>query len=154
MASGPKRKTKGGAMFRSLVVPGFGQFYSGKTLSAAGFLLAEAGLIGMVVKSSGDYTSYQDEYNTQLNNYTNATVPEDIADFKALVQEARANMNDANSQVGLFTSLAAGVWVLNTVHALLTGPSFASNEKISPPVRLAYDPKLNQTKLEWRVSLW
>ena len=28
-----------------------------------------------------------------------------------------------------FTSLAAGVWVLNTVHAFMTGPSFASSEK-------------------------
>ena len=34
-----KAKTKVGALARSLIVPGFGQLYSGKTLSAAGFLL-------------------------------------------------------------------------------------------------------------------
>ena len=45
-----KAKTKVGALARSLIVPGLGQLYSGKTLSAAGFLLVEAGLIGMVVK--------------------------------------------------------------------------------------------------------
>ena len=83
----------------------------------------------MVVKSSSDYTSYQNEYNTQLSNYTNATVPDEIAGFKVLVQNARANMNDANSQIVLFTSLAAGVWVLNTVHAFMTGPSLVSGEK-------------------------
>ena len=148
-----KAKTKVGALARSLIVPGLGQLYSGKTLSAAGFLLVEAGLIGMVVKSSSDYTSYQNEYNTQLINYTNATVPDEIAGFKALVQNARANMNDANSQIALFTSLAAGVWVLNTVHAFMTGPSFASSEKKNTPVRLAYDPKMNHTRLEWRMSL-
>ena len=32
----------------------------------------------MVVKSA-QLSSYQNEYNTQLSNYTNATVPDEIA---------------------------------------------------------------------------
>ena len=46
-------------MFRSLVVPGFGQLYSGRKLSGFGFMLLEAGLIGMVAKSNSDYTSFR-----------------------------------------------------------------------------------------------
>ena len=151
--AGPKRKTKGGAMFRSLVVPGFGQLYSGRKLSGFGFMLLEAGLIGMVAKSNSDYTSFQSEYNTQLANYQAATVPDEIASYKVLVDQARLDMNSANDQLVLFSSAAAGIWVLNALHAVLTGPKMADSGEKESPVRLAFDPLTNQTKIEWRLNL-
>ena len=151
--AGPKRKTKGGAMFRSLVVPGFGQLYSGRKLSGFGFMLLEAGLIGMVAKSNSDYTSFQSEYNTQLANYQAATVPDEIASYKVLVDQARLDMNNANDQLVLFSSAAAGIWVLNALHAVLTGPKMADSGEKKSPVRLAFDPVTNQTKIEWRLNL-
>ena len=151
--AGPKRKTKGGAMFRSLVVPGFGQLYSGRKLSGFGFMLLEAGLIGMVAKSNSDYTSFQSEYNTQLANYQAATVPDEIASYKVLVDQARLDMNSANEQLVLFSSAAAGIWVLNALHAVLTGPKMADSGEKKSPVRLAFDPLTNQTKIEWRLNL-
>ena len=151
--SGPKRKTKGGAMFRSLVVPGFGQLYSGRKLSGFGFMLIEAGLVAMAAKSSSDYTSFQSEYNSHLANYNSATVPAEIANHKALVDQARLDMNGANDQLVLFSSAAAGIWVVNALHAFFTGPMVADNEKKTNPIRLAYDPQMNQTRIEWRLSL-
>ena len=151
--AGPKRKTKGGAMFRSLVVPGFGQLYSGRKLSGFGFMLLEAGLIGMVAKSNSDYTSFQSEYNTQLANYQAATVPDEIASYKVLVDQARLDMNSANEQLVLFSSAAAGIWVLNALHAVLTGPKMADSGEKKSPVRLAFDPLTNQTKIEWGLNL-
>ncbi len=151
--SGPKRKTKGGAMFRSLVVPGFGQLYSGRKLSGFGFMLLEAGLIGMVAKSNSDYTSFQSEYNTQLANYQAATVPNEIASYKVLVDQARLDMNSANEQLVLFSSAAAGIWVLNALHAVLTGPKMADSGEKKSPVRLAFNPVTNQTRIEWKLNL-
>ena len=93
-------------------------------------MLLEAGLIGMVAKSNSDYTSFQSEYNTQLANYQAATVPDEIASYKVLVDQARLDMNSANDQLVLFSSAAAGIWVLNALHAVLTGPKMAdSGEK-------------------------
>jgi len=152
-ASGPKRKTKGGALFRSLVVPGFGQLYSGRKMSGFGFMLLEAGLIGMAAKSNSDYTTFQSEYDTQLANYNAATVPAEIASYKALVDQARTDMNGANDQLVLFSSAAAGIWVVNALHAFLTGPTFADGGDQDLPVRLAYDPLTKQTRLEWRLNL-
>jgi len=152
-ASGPKRKTKGGALFRSLVVPGFGQLYSGRKMSGFGFMLLEAGLIGMAAKSNSDYTTFQSEYDTQLANYNAATVPAEIASYKALVDQARTDMNGANDQLVLFSSAAAGIWVVNALHAFLTGPTFADGGDQGLPVRLAYDPLTKQTRLEWRLNL-
>jgi len=148
-----KPKTKAGALLRSLVLPGFGQLYSGRKMSGFGFMLIEAGLIGMAAKSNSDYATFQSEFDAQLANYNAATVPEEIASYKVLVDQARTDMNGANDQLVLFSSAAAGVWVVNALHAFLTGPTFADSGREGPPVRIAFDPMTNQARLEWRIDL-
>ena len=148
-----KRRTKGGALLRSLLIPGYGQLYSGRKISGFGFMLLEAGMIGMALKSSSDYTAFQDEYDTQLANYNAATVPTDIANYKTLVEKARADMNTSNDQLVLFSSAAIGVWVLNSVHAFLTGPVLASHDDQGSPLRFAYDPNRGQAMIQWSIDL-
>ena len=147
-----KSKSKAGALMRSMVLPGFGQLYSGRKISGFSFLLLEAGIIGMAAKSNSDYASFQTEYDTQLANYNAATVPADIASYKALVDQARTDMTGANDQLTLFSAAAGGLWLINAIHAFLTGPDLADNPS-KLPFRLAYDPALNQTQLRWEVSL-
>ena len=149
---GPKPKSKAGALVRSMVIPGFGQLYSGKTKTAVGVLLLEAGMIGLAAKSSGDYASSQTEYETQLANYQGATSPGEIAGYKIIVEQKRADMTDANNQLALFSGIAAGLWAINTIHAFLTGPELASNE-LNKPYRLAYNPIKKQAQLSWEFSL-
>ena len=151
-AAAVKAKSKTGALMRSMVLPGFGQLYSGRKISGFSFLLLEAGMIGMAAKSNSDYASFQTEYDTQLANYNAATVTADIASYKALVDQARADMTSANDQLTLFSAAAGGLWLINAIHAFLTGPDLADNAS-KLPFRLAYDPTLNQTQLRWEVSL-
>jgi TolB-like protein len=151
-AAAVKAKSKTGALMRSMVLPGFGQLYSGRKISGFSFLLLEAGIIGMAAKSNSDYASFQTEYDTQLANYNAATVPADIASYKALVDQARTDMTGANDQLTLFSAAAGGLWLINAIHAFLTGPDLADNGS-KLPFRLAYDPALNQTQLRWEVSL-
>ena len=150
-AVGVNRKTKTGALVRS-IVPGYGQIYSGNKVFGYGFLVLEAGMIGMVAKSNSDYISYENEYNTQLVKYNGATVPGDIANYKALVDQARDDMISANDQLTLFSAAAGGVFLISAIHAYLTGPDLADNTS-KLPIRLAYDPTLNQTQLRWEISL-
>jgi TolB-like protein len=151
-AAGFKSKSKAGALMRSMVLPGFGQIYSGNKVFGYGFLVLEAGMIGMVAKSNSDYISYENEYNTQLVKYNGATVPGDIANYKALVDQARDDMISANDQLTLFSAAAGGVFLISAIHAYLTGPDLADNTS-KLPIRLAYDPTLNQTQLRWEISL-
>ena len=152
LAKESKPRTRAGALVRSLFVPGLGQFYSGSKLYGFGFLTLEAGLVGMAAKSNSDYASFQTEYDTQLANYNAATVPADITSYKALVDQARADMTGANDQLTLFSAAAGGLWLINAIHAFLTGPDLADNAS-KLPFRLAYDPTLNQTQLRWEISL-
>ena len=115
-------------------------------------MLVEAGMIGMAAKSNSDYASFQTEYDTQFANYNAATVPADIASYKALVDQARADMTSANDQLTLFSAAAGGLWLINAIHAFLTGPDLADNAS-KLPFRLAYDPALKQTQLRWEISL-
>jgi hypothetical protein len=62
------------------------------------------------------------------------------------------DMTGANDQLTLFFAAAGGLWLINVVHAFLTGPELADNGS-KLPFRLAYDPSLNQTKLLWEISL-
>ena len=116
-------------------------------------MLLEAGLIGMVVKSSSDYTTFKGEYDTQLANYSSATVPADIASYKVLVDQARTDMTGANDQLVLFSAVAGGIWAVNALHAFFTGPVLADSDKGGSPVRLAFDHLTKQARLEWRLNL-
>ena len=106
----------------------------------------------MAAKSNTDYISYENEYNTQLANYNNATVPEDIANYKALVEQARADMTSASDQLTMFSAAAGGVFLISAIHAYITGPTLAEGPK-QLPLRLAYDPRLQHTQLKWVISL-
>ena len=155
-APGEKPKTKVGALMRSLVIPGFGQIYSGKKGSGFTILLLEAGLIGMAAKSNSDYASFQTEYNTQLANYDDSTGDE-LAGYKALVKKARSDMMASNDKLNLFIYASAGLWAINTIHAFLVGPKPDDDDdeeaSKSPPFQLAYSPLTNQVKLQWEIDL-
>jgi TM2 domain-containing membrane protein YozV len=155
-APGEKPKTKVGALMRSLVVPGFGQIYSGKKGSGFAILLLEAGLIGMAAKSNSDYASFQTEYNTQLANYDDSTGDE-LAGYKVLVKKARSDMVASNDQLNLFIYASAGLWAINTIHAFLVGPKPDDDDdeeaSKTPPFQLAYSPLTNQVKLQWEIDL-
>ena len=150
-AVGVNRKTKIGALVRS-IIPGYGQIYSGNKVFGYGFMVLEAGMIGMVAKSNADYKSYENEYNTQLVNYSAATIPAEIASYKALVNQARDDMISASDQLTLFSTAAGGVFLISAIHAYITGPTLAEGPK-QLPLRLAYDPSLQHTQLKWVISL-
>ena len=152
LAKESRPKTRGGALMRSLFVPGLGQFYSGSKLYGFGFLALEAGLVGMAAKSNGDYTTAKNDYDAQLLNYQGATDPTEITEYKGLVETARTNMNSASDQLTMFSAAAGGVWLLNAVHAYLTGPR-SGYQAHAPAFRLAYDLALNQTQIKWEIRI-
>ncbi len=152
-AGGEKPKSKMGALMRSLAIPGLGQIYSDKKKSGYALFLIEAGLLGMVAKSNGDYTSFQTEYNTQLGNYQSATEPHKIAEYKVLVDEARNNMTKANDQLMLFSAAAGGLWAINTIHAFLVGPKNEDTAYTEGPLQLAFTPSTNQLQIRWEIAL-
>jgi TolB-like protein len=148
-AAGAKRKTKTGALLRSMVVPGFGQLYSGRKLSAYSFMGIELALIGLAYNSQSTFNSLQSDQDAARALYDASTSQADIEKYAAQVVAIDADLQAANDQLALFSSSAAGLWAINVIHAFITGPK---DDLASLPITVAYDPVIKQTRLQWTVD--
>ena len=148
-AAGVKSKSKTGALLRSLVVPGFGQLYSGRKLSAYSFMGIELALIGLAFNSQSTFNSLQSDQDAARALYDASTSQADIETYAAQLVAIDADLQTANDQLMLFSASAAGLWAVNVIHAFITGPR---DDLASLPVTVAYDPVIKQTRVQWTVD--
>ena len=83
--------------------------------------------------------------------YNASTKQSDIQAYASQLVTIDKDMQAANDQLMLFSASAAGLWALNVVHAVLTGPG--DNIASLPNVRIGYDSKLYQTQLKWVIPI-
>ena len=144
-----KRRTKGGALLRSLLIPGYGQLYSGRKISAYSFMGVELALIGLAFSSQSTFNSLQSDQDAARALYDASTSQEDIQNYAAQLVAIDADLQAANDQLMLFSASAAGLWALNVIHAFITGPR---DDLASLPITVAYDPVIKQTDIKWSIS--
>ncbi len=102
-------KTKMGALYRSMVIPGWGQIYSGHKVKGIFFTVTTLGLVGAAL------TEYYIGKNVYYDDkYMNATNPDDAKYYydKAV---------DAYSLGNQLLLAGAAVWIVNMVDAYVTG---------------------------------
>ena len=147
-------KTQMGALVRSLLFPGLGQFYSDQRIWGYGWIAAEAVVGGLIFMNYSNYQTAYDDYNNFHTSYDNETDPVLIAEYKAQSQTSHADMESANNAMKTMAGIAAAVWIANAVHAYMVGPkpgvTAAYNET---PVQLAYDQQTDQFKLSLSIPL-
>jgi TolB-like protein len=150
-------KTKQGALLRSAAFPGLGQLYSDKKIEGYAFIGLEVILLGMTLSNNSAFNTAQSDYNSNLVAYNSASTQDEIASYRALVIEADQEMVKRNNNLLLFSSLTTVVWIGNMVHAFLTGPedveARSDDREAALPIRIAYDPYLQQTMLKWEFDL-
>ena len=144
-----KSKSKTGALMRSLVLPGFGQIYSGRKLSGFSIMGLELALIGLAVNTKSTLTGLKADQDAARQLYMASTSQADIQKYGTQLVAIDVDLNSANDQLMLFSASAAGLWAVNMIHAFISGPKDSFS---SLPVSLAYDPVLKQTSLKWTVS--
>ena len=152
ISSVPGQKSRLGAVMRSTLVPGWGQFYSDRSLYGWGFLGAELTLLGLGYMS---YTSYQtayDDVNSFYADYQAASDPAQIRLLKEKSMAAEDQMNASNDQLTVMFQAAAAVHLANMVHALVFGPKENTTSK-QPQFQLGYDPNINQPQLKFTIAL-
>ena len=147
-----KAKTRFGAVLRSAVLPGWGQMYSDRKLMGWSFLGGELLLGALAFASHSVYQTAYDDVNTYHGQYKNATDPVKIQEFKALSQQAEVDVTDANDQLTMILYTTGGLWVINVVHAMLTGPKDDVAVK-KTRFDLVYDPELRQPQLRLSIAL-
>ena len=151
------RKTRFGAMIRSMFIPGMGQFYSERRFWGYTWLLSELALAGGIYTFGTQWQTSYDSYNSTIELYNNETDPDMIRGYKEEAQGHHADMDAAATQAETLAYAAAGVWAVNVIHALITGPKKDEDgeetSSLSLPVRLAFDPNTRTTMMQLSIPL-
>ena len=152
VAAGPTQKSRLGALVRSTLVPGWGQFYSERSLMGWAFLGSELALLGIGYTSYSSYQKAYDDVESFYSQYQSSTNPTEIRNFKEQSKQAEDEMNTSNDQLTMMFQAAAAVHLANMVHALLLGPK-ETTASMRSQFQLGYDPIINQPQLRFTIAL-
>jgi hypothetical protein len=140
----PKTRIK--ASLRSLIIPGWGQYYSGqKTRSLIVGLGTIGAGIGALIADS-DYRRKRDDYFDAKIDLANATTEEELNRLWALTRSKNRDAYDAETTRNTLTGLAIGMWAYNVLDAMIF---FPEHKLISglPKVQANFDGTQAQLKL-------
>ena len=146
-------KTKMGAMVRSLMFPGLGQFYADRKIWGYGWIAAEVVAGGLIVMNYSDYKTANDDYNYYYTSYANATDPVLIDHYKTQSQNSKKNLESARDDMINMVGIAGVVWIANVIHAYMVGPKLEVTAYNEIPLQLAYDQYTDQFKLSVSIPL-
>jgi TolB-like protein len=106
-------RSRSGAVFRSILVPGFGQFYNRQPVKAWMFIGAEVGLLGSALAFHLSGSAAYDDYRS----VSRASGPNPSAEATRLYDDAASRWRTRN----WLLAGAAAVWALNVADAWLAG---------------------------------
>ena len=145
-------KNRFGAAVRSLILPGWGQLYSGKKLMGWSILGGEAVIGALAFSSYSAYSKANSDLVSFNEQYNNATDPLQIADFREKTLQAEVDQISSNDQMTMMIYAAGGIWAINVVHAMLTGPKSEMASKKSS-FDIVYHPEMHQPQLRFSIAL-
>ena len=115
-------KTPFGALWRSTVAPGWGQFYSNKRLPGYAFPSIEAVLFGVLFFNFSQYSSAVKNLQEYSKLYEKETDPDEVLKLRKETigyWNAHKNYNKAMINNGI---MIGTVWAINAIHAYVAGP--------------------------------
>ena len=115
-------KTPMGAAIRSLFVPGWGQAYSGKKLSAAFWAGLELSLSTAIILSYIGYDNAVKNFLNYKKQYDETNDEKEIARFRKLAITEHANHLKYNKLIISFAAATGTTWIANSLHAWVVGP--------------------------------
>ena len=117
-----EEKTPFGALWRSTVAPGWGQFYSNKRVMGYAFPSIEGLLFGLLLFNFSQYALAVDNLNKTTKLYNEETDPDKVLELRQETinyYNAHKSFNDTMVSTGY---MIGTVWAINAMHAFLAGP--------------------------------
>ena len=117
-----EEKTPLGALWRSTVAPGWGQFYSNKKAMGFAFPSIEGLLFGLLLINFSQYTLAVDNMKKTAKLYDTETDPDEVLKLR---RETIGYWNEHKryNKAMINTGYMIGtVWAINAVHAYIAGP--------------------------------
>ncbi len=121
-------RTKNGAVFRSLLVPGWGQYYNQQPVKAAVLISLEAALAGTAVALHLLGQKDEDAYSSPnfVENYPDLT-PDQLAEKASDLKASAENYYQARN---IFIYTAVGVWLYNILDSYVFGVDGAASHML------------------------
>ena len=117
-----EEKTPMGALWRSTVAPGWGQFYSNKRAMGYAFPTIEGLLISLLLFNFSQYALAVDNLNKTSQLYEAETDPDKVLELRQETtnyHNAHKNYNKAMISAGY---MIGTIWAINAIHAYIAGP--------------------------------
>ena len=117
-----EEKTPLGALWRSMVAPGWGQFYSNKRAMGYAFPTIEGFLFGLLLFNFSQYKLAVDNLNKTAKLYDAEKDPDKVLEFRQETinyYNAHKSYNKAIISTGY---MIGTVWAINAIHAYFAGP--------------------------------
>jgi len=149
----PRQKTRFGALIRSTIIPGWGQFYSNRSLMGWTMLGSEIAVGALAFMQYSAYQTANDDFIDFQAQYRASINPTEITDLKQQAQSSYSDMSTAKDQVTTMVYAVGAIWVANMVHAAITGPKDVAAVEKKSKVHLVYNENLKQPQLRWSIAL-
>ena len=104
------------AMFRSLLIPGWGQIYNRESVKGYLFMGGVAAAVGTAIALHQMGASSENQYKT-----ASITAGQAPADFQAQVAALRQKAQDRYAQRNVAIAVGGGLWMLNLLDAYFSG---------------------------------
>lgn len=128
------RKTAIKGALRSAIVPGWGQFYAGRSAKGTVFLAGTAAAAGGLLWTHEIYQDDLDELRDLRQEYQNARTVEEIERLRPLVEAKRHDADRSFDRRQLMLFITGGIYAASLLDALLLfpGPGEGSFASVAP----------------------
>lgn len=109
-------------VFRSLVAPGWGQYYANQTVKGALWNVLAVGAVGYTVWRGLEWRESQEVLESFRNKEPSTVVPGESGDDWLLrANLAREDRNNTARQFNIALGVTGGIWMLNVLDAWIAG---------------------------------
>ena len=116
------------------------------------FLGGEAIIGALAFFSYSAYSKAKNDVISFNEQYKNATDQSQISDLREKTLQAESDQISSNDQMTMMIYAAGGIWAINVVHAMLTGPKSEMASKKSG-FDIVYHPEMLQPQLRFSIAL-
>ncbi|MBN2227064.1 MAG: PEGA domain-containing protein [candidate division Zixibacteria bacterium] len=134
-------KTAFKSSVRSLFVPGWGQFYSGRKVKGSMYMIMAAGALSAFLIANDEFLYREDLHDDLRTQYLAAETYDERERLYPLLEEARRDAYDAENVRRITIGVTIAVWSINLLDALFLFPDRQDSFIVD---KLAVQPNLQQ----------
>ena len=146
-------KTRTEAFVKSLIFPGYGQWYSSdnthnsRRVTGTVFAIAYVGSLVSTGLLWNEYLTTKTNYDNSVVDYNEQEVMTEIESYRKVMEDNHTTMASAKSNAGVITGVLATVWLSSALEAMLRFPT-----DYGASVSFSYDPVLHSRQLSLHVD--